>query len=93
MDNAEFKTSEQYMMAMKAQLMRDLETAEKIMASTTPAEAKTLGRQVKNFNQAVSLPIFKVLRPRLRLHLRFGMRDVTRSLKGATGSSSAKTSD
>ena len=44
----------QYMMAMKAHLMKDTETAERIMKASTPAEAKTLGRQVKNFNQAVS---------------------------------------
>ena len=44
----------QYMMAMKAHLMKDTETAERIMTATMPAEAKTLGRQVKNFNQAVS---------------------------------------
>lgn len=42
------------MMAMKAQLMKDTDTAEKIMACSTPAEAKTLGRQVQNFKQAVS---------------------------------------
>lgn len=42
------------MMAMKARLMRDEETAESIMKAGSPAEAKTLGRQVKNFNQQVS---------------------------------------
>lgn len=40
-------------MAMKARIMRDEETAKKITKSPTPAEAKTLGRQVKNFNQQV----------------------------------------
>ena len=54
MDNATFTTAEQYMMYMKAQIFGDAETAQKIKDSSTPAEAKTLGRQVKNFNQAVS---------------------------------------
>jgi ribA/ribD-fused uncharacterized protein len=49
-----FPTSEHYMMAMKARLMRDEQTARKITAAATPAEAKTLGREVKNFNQGVS---------------------------------------
>ena len=50
----EFRTAEMYMMYMKAKFMRDEETARKILDSETPAEAKTLGRQVKNFSQAVS---------------------------------------
>lgn len=41
------------MMAMKARIMRDEETAKKITQAETPAEAKTLGREVKNFNQQV----------------------------------------
>jgi len=53
LEDAKFTNSEQYMMAMKAHLMKDIETAEKIMACSTPAEAKTLGRQVKNFNQPI----------------------------------------
>lgn len=42
------------MMAMKARVMRDEETAKKITLAETPAEAKILGREVKNFNQQVS---------------------------------------
>lgn len=41
------------MMAMKSRVMRDEETAKKITQAKTPAEAKTLGREVKNFNQQV----------------------------------------
>ncbi|KAK9898595.1 DUF1768-domain-containing protein [Cystobasidium minutum MCA 4210] len=48
-----FPTSEHYMMAMKSRVMRDEETAKKITQAKTPAEAKTLGREVKNFNQQI----------------------------------------
>jgi ribA/ribD-fused uncharacterized protein len=48
-----FKTSEQYMMYHKALLMGDGGTADKILAAETPAEAKALGREVKNFKQEV----------------------------------------
>ena len=44
-----FKTSEQYMMYHKALLMGDAVVADKILRSDTPAEAKTLGREVKGF--------------------------------------------
>ena len=54
LEGAKFRTAEQYMMYMKAQLMKDTDTAQKILECTTPAEAKTLGREVKNFKQAVS---------------------------------------
>lgn len=48
-----FQTSEQYMMYHKALLMKDTEIADKILDTQTPAEAKTLGRQVKSFKQEV----------------------------------------
>lgn len=48
-----FKTSEQYMMYHKALLMNDRDVAEEILSSTTPAEAKSLGRKVQNFDQRV----------------------------------------
>jgi len=48
-----FPTAEHYMMYFKAILMNDEETAARILACGTPAEAKTFGRQVKNFNQKV----------------------------------------
>lgn len=47
-----FHTSEQYMMYHKARLMGDEEVAEETLACKTPAEAKTLGRKVKGFDQA-----------------------------------------
>lgn len=48
-----FQTSEQYMMYHKALLMKDTEVADKILETQTPAEAKSLGRQVKNFKQEI----------------------------------------
>jgi len=50
--NVVFNCAEQYMMAMKASVMEDDETAEKIMKSFNPKEQKKLGRQVKNFDAA-----------------------------------------
>ena len=46
-----FTSAEQYMMWRKAMLFEDLETADKILATDSPEEAKKLGRQVKNFQQ------------------------------------------
>ena len=48
-----FRTAEHYMMHHKALLMGDKEIAEMIVQSPTPAEAKTLGREVKNFKQEI----------------------------------------
>lgn len=53
MDNARFPTAEHYMMAMKARIMRDFESYDKIMEASTPAQAKALGRQVKNYKSGV----------------------------------------
>lgn len=47
----EFHTAEQYMMYHKALVMGDTEVAEQTLACKTPAEAKALGRKVKNFDQ------------------------------------------
>lgn len=44
---------EQYMMAEKARLFKDVETLEKIMRSNNPKEIKVLGRQVKNFDENI----------------------------------------
>lgn len=48
---ASFPTAEHFMMYHKSLLMGDTAVAEKIRKSTTPAEAKALGREVSNFNQ------------------------------------------
>ncbi len=44
---------EQYMMAKKAQLFGDVQTEKQIMETSTQKEIKSLGRKVKNFDEAV----------------------------------------
>lgn len=46
----EFKTAEHAVHFFKAMLFNDIETADKIMKAKTPKVAKSLGREVKNFN-------------------------------------------
>lgn len=50
-DNIDFFSSEQYFMYKKAMAFMDAETAELILKTKLPWEAKKLGRQVKNFNK------------------------------------------
>lgn len=45
-----FNSAEQYMMLMKALLHNDLESAEKIMATSDVRKQKEFGRQVRNFD-------------------------------------------
>ncbi|GHM99543.1 hypothetical protein WSM22_10330 [Cytophagales bacterium WSM2-2] len=49
----EYKTCEHWMMAHKAQLFHDHEALERILKANTPAEAKKIGREVKNFDPKV----------------------------------------
>ncbi|MFD2286591.1 ADP-ribosylglycohydrolase family protein [Pedobacter petrophilus] len=49
----EYKTAEHWMMSKKAELFNDQEILMKILAATLPEEVKSLGRQVKNYNEAV----------------------------------------
>lgn len=49
----EYKTAEHYMMAQKAKLFGDMEAFSKIVACIKPAEAKELGREVRNYNEEV----------------------------------------
>lgn len=49
-DGETYNCAEQYMMAEKAYLFRDLTTREKILNASDPAEIKALGREVKNFD-------------------------------------------
>jgi ribA/ribD-fused uncharacterized protein len=49
-DSKEFKSSEQLFMYLKALFFKDLETAELILKTNTPKEAKKLGRKIKNFD-------------------------------------------
>jgi ribA/ribD-fused uncharacterized protein len=50
-----YKTAEHWMMAKKAELFQDVEILEKIIACNSPAEAKKLGRLVKNYNDVIWL--------------------------------------
>lgn len=46
-----YPTAEHFMMAEKARLFNDNQTLEEILKAKTPAEAKKLGRKVKDFNE------------------------------------------
>jgi len=48
--DVEWKSSEQCFMAMKALHFKDAESYERILESTTPKEAKAIGRKVRNFS-------------------------------------------
>lgn len=48
-DDILYKSAEHWMMAEKARLFQDEEILEKIINCKSPAEAKKLGRQVRNF--------------------------------------------
>ncbi|WP_395077209.1 NADAR family protein [Flavobacterium sp.] len=54
-DKIEYKSAEHWMMAKKAELFNDKEIFEKIVNAKTPAEAKKLGREVKNYNDIIWL--------------------------------------
>lgn len=49
-DNVKYDTAEHWMMAQKALLFDDKEIYEKVIVAKSPAEAKALGRQVRNFD-------------------------------------------
>lgn len=52
-EGVDYRSAEHYMMAAKAALFGDLRTRDAVLASTTPAEAKALGRRVAGFDEAV----------------------------------------
>ena len=52
-DNIQYSSAEQWMMAEKARLFNDLEVLNQILTSASPAEAKKLGRAVRGFDQSV----------------------------------------
>jgi ribA/ribD-fused uncharacterized protein len=54
-EGATYRTAEHFMMAGKARLFDDAATRERIIAARTPGEAKKLGRQIRNFDDAVWL--------------------------------------
>jgi ribA/ribD-fused uncharacterized protein len=47
-----YRTAEHFMMAGKARLFGDAATCDRIIAARTPGEAKKLGRQIDNFDEA-----------------------------------------
>lgn len=49
-DAIEYKTAEHWMMAKKAELFGDKEVLDKILDCNSPAEAKKLGREVRNYD-------------------------------------------
>lgn len=52
-EHVTYASAEHWMMACKARLFRDFETLPKILSAKTPAEAKKLGREVQNFDDAL----------------------------------------
>jgi ribA/ribD-fused uncharacterized protein len=54
-DGITYKTAEHWMMAKKAELFNDNEILEKIIQANSPAEVKKLGREVRNYNDALWL--------------------------------------
>lgn len=51
-EGVRYRTAEHFMMAGKARLFGDTEACERILAATTPADAKKLGRTVRQFDEA-----------------------------------------
>lgn len=52
-DGIKYTTAEHWMMAKKALLFDDKEVYDKILLAKSPAEAKELGRQVRNFEDSM----------------------------------------
>jgi ribA/ribD-fused uncharacterized protein len=52
-DNVRYNTTEHWMMAQKALLFNDLEIYKQVLTAKSPAEAKALGRQVRQFDNDV----------------------------------------
>lgn len=52
-DGVDYPTAEHFMMAEKARAFRDDESLAKILQSKSPADAKALGRKVRNFDSTL----------------------------------------
>jgi ribA/ribD-fused uncharacterized protein len=50
-DGQAYASAEHYMMAQKARLFGDAETCAQILSAASPAEAKSLGRRVRGFDE------------------------------------------
>ena len=57
----EYSSSEQYMMAKKAELFKDFEIKKQILKSTDPNEQKLLGREIKNFDQNIWSAVSEII--------------------------------
>lgn len=55
-NNVTYKTAEHWMMAQKALLFEDHNSYKKILLAETPQAAKLMGREIKNFDDAVWTP-------------------------------------
>ncbi|WP_367128154.1 NADAR family protein [Saccharothrix sp. HUAS TT1] len=83
-DGRTFRTAEHFMMHGKAVLFGDDETAAAVLAATTPREARTLGRQVRGFDEDtwVANRLDLVVRGNVA---KFGARDDLRGFLLGTG--------
>jgi len=52
-DGVTYATAEHFMMASKARVFEDTDKLEKILATSSPRKAKSLGRKVANFDAAI----------------------------------------
>ncbi len=52
-DGIRYNTAEHWMMAQKALLFGDQDSFSKVILANSPSEAKTIGRQVRNFNEDI----------------------------------------
>lgn len=52
-DEILYRTAEHWMMAKKAELFEDTEILQRILVAKSPAEAKELGRKVRNFKREI----------------------------------------
>jgi ribA/ribD-fused uncharacterized protein len=52
-DSVTYTSAEHWMMAQKARLFEDEESLQAVLSARTPAEAKALGRLVRDFDEAV----------------------------------------
>ncbi|MFT7839174.1 NADAR family protein [Saccharothrix sp. BKS2] len=83
-DGRTYLTAEHHMMVGKALLFGDEHTARRVLAARTPAEAKSLGRQVRGFDEDtwVANRVDVVVRANLA---KFGAHDELRAYLLSTG--------
>ncbi|MDR0806044.1 MAG: NADAR family protein [Enterobacteriaceae bacterium] len=52
-DEVKYNTAEHWMMAQKALLFGDMDIYNKVLLATSPADAKSLGRQISHFDEKI----------------------------------------